>query len=105
MAVDPVCGAPVFPPTNEQIGGIVDDYARAAAREWLCRLSRAVRPPVGRSVRAQTTSWYLYEILTFARYATICLLSIFMSNSMTSATRRSSRWMPAFSTAVLAASS
>ena len=32
MALDPVCGAPVRALTTAQIGGIVDDYARAAAR-------------------------------------------------------------------------
>lgn len=32
MAVDPVCGAPVLALTRPQIAGIVDDYARAAAR-------------------------------------------------------------------------
>jgi len=32
MAVDPVCGAPVLALTRAQIGGIVDDYARAASR-------------------------------------------------------------------------
>ena len=32
MALDPVCGAPVRALTTAQIGGLVDDYARAAAR-------------------------------------------------------------------------